>query len=303
MNSESDASWRRWFGWSAVAVSTAFTCFWAFWGIIENFHEGWYQPSLIDRIVMMFAQYLPFMLGFLCASLISIRWPRVGAGLHVAAAVFAAWFFSASPTVSRLVMSPMLLLAAAYWFGRIEPRKWAYRIAIALPAITLVVCAIEPAYRAATRIDDGNRAARHLRANGVDLIWAPEGPGWPAHGMSWDTAVRQCRLLNEDGKSLADAPRDIWRLPTVEEAVRSQCRHGENSGGQWDGATERASYLRWPDKETPLWNPTSKVIYWWTATEASETEAYTISYRGRTNRRRKDLSHGYRAFRAVKRPR
>ena len=198
---------------------------------------------------------------------------------------------------------PMLVLAAGYWFGSIEPRKWAYRIAIVLPAITLIVFAIEPVIRAATRIDDGIRTERHLTDNGLDLIWAPEGPGWPTHGMSWHDAVRQCQHLTEDGKSLADKPQNIWRLPTPGEVVRAQCRHNENSGGQWDPVTESVSYQRWPDKETPLWNPTSKVIYWWTGTEVNETEAYTISYRGNIRRRRKDGSYGYQAFRAVRNPR
>ncbi len=76
-------------GWIAVSVSIVFTCFWAFWGIIENFHEGWYQPSLMPRLAMMFGQYLSPMLAFLVASLLSIRWPRVGAGLHMAAGLFA----------------------------------------------------------------------------------------------------------------------------------------------------------------------------------------------------------------------
>ena len=295
------AKWRLVIGWMAVALSTAFTCFWAFWGIIENFHEGWYQPSWADRLAMMFAQYLSAMLAFLAASLVSIRWHRVGAGLHLLAGLFALWFFTGG-AAHRLIMPPMLVLCAGYWFGRIEPRKWAYRLAIALPVITLIACGIEPVFRAATRVDDGIRTARHLNANGVDLIWAPEGPGWPNHGMNWQDAVRRCRHLTEDGMSLAESTQDIWRLPTVEEAVRSQCRHGENSGGQWDEAAEWASYRRWPDKETPLWNPTSKVIYWWTGTEVSDTEAYTISYRGGVHRRKKDPSYGYRAFRAVREP-
>ncbi len=300
MNDESIPKWRWVLGWAAAVVSTAFTSFWAFWGIIENFHEGWYQPSWLDRIAMMFVQYLSFMLAFLAASLISIRWRYVGAGLHVAAGIFAFWFFSGG-TAHRLFVPPMLLLGVAYWFGRIEPRTWAHRIAVAVPLVTLVVCGIEPAYRAATRVDDGIRSARHLNANGADLIWAPEGPGWPDHGMSWQDAAAQCERLTEDGTKLADSPQNIWRLPTVDEAVRSQCRHGENSGGSWDAATARATYLRWPDKETPLWNPTSKVIYWWTGTKLNEDEVYTISYRGGVHRRRKDGSYGYRAFRAVKR--
>ena len=289
-------------GWFAVTISTCFTSFWAFWGIIENFHEGWYQPSLLDRLAMMFAQYLSFMIAFLVAGIVSIRWRWLGSILHLSVAGFCIYFFAGSSAASRLVVPPMLLLAIAYWSGRIEPRKLAYRIAIGIPLIVLVLCGIEPTYRAATRIDDGDRGARRLSANGVDLIWAPEGPGWPDHGKNWEHSVRQCALLMEDGLTLADEPQNIWRLPTVEEVVRSQCRHGENSGGRWDAEAGRATYETWPDKETPLWNPTSKVIYWWTATETSETEVLTVSYRGHANPRLKSGSYGYQAFRAVRTP-
>ncbi len=196
----------------------------------------------------------------------------------------------------------MLVLCAGYWFGRPEPRKWACRLAIALPLLTLIACGVEPAFRAATRIDDGIRTARHLNENGVDLVWAPEGRGWPTHGMSWQEAVQQCRHLTKDGKSLAGSPQDIWRLPTADEAVRSQSLHGENSGGTWDATTDKATYQRRPDKETPLWNPRSKVIYWWTATEADEDRAHAISYLGKVRPRRKEDGYGYLAFRAVKSP-
>lgn len=83
-----------------------------------------------------------------------------------------------------------------------------------------------------------------------------------------------------DGLALADTPQDIWRLPTVEEAVRSMTRHGMNSGGSWDAAHKRPIYQRTPDKESPLWNTNTKVIYWWTATEISDREAYIVVYNG-----------------------
>jgi len=39
-----------------------------------------------------------------------------------------------------------------------------------------------------------------------------------------------------------------------------------NAGGEWDEASHQATYRAWPDKESPLWNPHSQIIYWWTAT-------------------------------------
>jgi hypothetical protein len=154
----------------------------------------------------------------------------------------------------------------------------------------------------AGRIDDGNRGARRLAANGVDLVWAPEGPGWPRDGVDWTEAARRCRYLSADGNALADVPQDIWRLPSVEEAVRSQARHGENSGGFWDAARARATYARTPDKESPLWDVHSKIIYWWTATEAGPEKVFVVSYNGTVLARPRHARRGYLAFRAVKAP-
>ncbi len=68
--------------------------------------------------------------------------------------------------------------------------------------------------------------------------WLPFGLGLRAYlvsrrldGVPWEEAVRRCRHLTEEGTALADTPQDVWRLPIVEEAVRSMHRHGNNSGG------------------------------------------------------------------------
>jgi len=49
-------------GWIAVCLSTVITCFWAFWGIIENFHEGWNDESMLSNVGLMIVQYLTPML-------------------------------------------------------------------------------------------------------------------------------------------------------------------------------------------------------------------------------------------------
>jgi hypothetical protein len=112
--------------------------------------------------------------------------------------------------------------------------------------------------------------------------------------------MQRCRYLTADGTAVADTPQDIWRLPTVEEAVRSQCRHGRNCEGTWDAATRMAFYERRPDKESPLWATDSQVVYWWTATEINDQQAYIIVYDGKVWPRKKSISPGYLAFRAVK---
>jgi hypothetical protein len=289
-------------GWLAVALSTLLCCFWAFWGGIENFHEGWHYPSLLMNLGLMLVQYLSPMLLVLAAALMGLRWPWLGGGLHITAALAVAWFFrsSASVIVYAFIAGPLMLLGALYWFGRPQPRRWAAAIVAGVPLLTLVVSAAVPAMRVASRWDDGDRGARRVAGNGVDLVWAPAGPGWPSQGVSWDEAVRRCRYLNADGMSLADTAQDIWRLPTVEEVVRSQCYHGRNCHGIWDAATAHVRYDTTPDKEPPLWDPHSKVIYWWTATELDDQRAYISVYNGRISPRPKHVRWGYLGFRAVR---
>jgi len=284
-----------------VGFSTAITCFWAFWGIIENFHEGWYYSSTLSNLGLMFVQYLSPMLIFMGAALISISWPRLGGGLHVLFALLAAWFFQAFTNPVTLLLSvPLIGIGALYWFGRPRPRKIAFSLAVGLPLLTLTLSGIEPVLRMSQRSDDGNLGTRMVSGNGINLTWAPDGPGWPRTGTNWNAAQQVCQYLSADGLSLAPGPQHIWRLPAVDEAVRSMARHGRNSAGVWDAETAQASYETPPDKESPLWNIHSQVIYWWTATEVDEEQAYIIVYDGKVWPRAKQLSQAYLGFRCVK---
>ena len=291
-------------GWIAVVLSTAIASFWAFWGIIENFHEGWYFESIWSNLGLMIVQYLSLMLIFLTLGVVSIAWNRVGSVLHIGLAVLALWILGFHATTLHSVAGPLVLIALAYWFGRPEPRKWAFCFLIGVTLITFVVSGAEPVWRVLIigRTNDGNFGARIVEGNGVKLVWAPEGPGWPREGIEWNEAVRRCRHLTEDGLRLADEPHDIWRLPTADEAVRSMHRHGKHCGGQWDGNSAFPKYTAKPDKETPLWNVHSQVIYWWTGTEIDEDHAYMVSYNGHVRPRRKTWAPSYFAFRAVKEP-
>ena len=292
-------------GWCAVAISAALTCFWTFWGIIENFHEGWYHQSLIDNVAMMMGQYLAVPLVFLVMALVAIRWPRVGAALHGLAGFFALWFFRGASwrVLLPFITTPLVLLGALYWFGRPEPRRRAAYGLVGLALLTLVMSGAQPAWIVAHRTDDGDRGARVVEAGTVRLEWAPAGPGWPEKGVTWHEAISRCARLREDGLSLADTPVNIWRLPTIEEAVVSQSLHGRLTGGAWDPATRTASYQALPDKEPPLWNPHSKIVYWWTATEVDELTAYRIVYNGRVIPTPKRAGWGYLGFRAVRQAR
>jgi hypothetical protein len=190
-------------------------------------------------------------------------------------------------------------IGVPYWFGRPKPRRLALTLAVGLPLLTLILAGIEPVLRVSQRIDDGNLQARLVRGNGVELVWAPDGPGWPRAGGDWQTAQQTCQHLGEDDLTLASTPQHVWRLPTVDEAVRSMARHGRNSGGVWDAETAKATYKTRPDKESPLWNTHSQVIYWWTATEIGEKRAYIIVYDGKVWPRSKSFGPAYLGFRCV----
>lgn len=296
--------WRQIVGWIAAGSSIAIACLWAFWGIIENFHEGWYYDSLAKNLGLMFVQYISPMLIFLGMSLVSIAWPRVGAGLHAIAGISLAFYFKPlyATTLALITTGPLLLLAALYWLGRPSPRRLAVVLIVALPLLTLAISGLYPAYLAATRFDDGNLEARLVEGNGVSLIWAPDGPGWPRDGVSWQDAMKRCACLSEDGTTLTEIEQNIWRLPTIVESVRSLTRRGENSGGTWDQASGKATYRVTPNKESPLWNVHSKVIYWWTSTPRDEQTAYVLVYNGQVSPRNKKIKPGYLSFRCVRNP-
>ncbi len=288
-------------GWIAVGISTLVTCLWAFWGIVENFHEGWYYESLLSNLGLMFYQYLSPMILFMVVSRVSISYPRFGGGLHVFLAIVAIGFFRAfSNAAIFLIIVPLVGLGALYWFGRPEPRKRAIAFTIGLPLLTLIFSGIAPVIRVSQRINDGNLQAIQVAGNGVTLTWAPDGPGWPKEGGDWFEAQQVCGHLSEDGVTVASEPQNIWRLPTIDEAVRSMALHGQNSAGVWKAETGEAIYDKRPDKESPLWNVYSQVIYWWTDTEVDEDHAYMIVYDGEVWSRSKDFGPAYLGFRCVR---
>jgi hypothetical protein len=280
--------------WASILLSIAITCFWAFWGIIENFHEGWYYESFFQNIGLMFLQYLSPMIIAMVLSLIAIRNHKIGALIYlVSGAIF-------SYLVNNLTLSvPFIMIGLLFWFSKISAKKWKYRLSIILPLITLIIAGAEPIYRVSGRVNDGDFSMKLIQGNEIGLVWAPDGPGWPKDGMSWFDADSVCRYLNKDGLSLAHEPQNIWRLPSIEEATRTMNRHGKNCGGVLNENRETIYEIK-PDKETPLWNPYSKVIYWWTSTEIDDKQAYIIVYDGKIWKRNKKFNPNYLGFRAVK---
>ena len=289
-------------GWIAVILSVLLTSFWGFWGINETFHEGWYFRSFWQNVLLMICQYMSFMLIFYFLTLTAIRWPKVGAGLFFAFSAFVVWFFHfrINPAVA-IILFGLIGLGILYLYGRPKPKKAAYFIAIFIPILSTALCGIAPIWMMINRMpDDGIKEARIVPGNGVTLVWAPAGPGWPEKGCKLEEALRRCKYLKADGKTLAKTPQNIWRLPTIDEAVRSLTKDGKNCEGTWNPKTGKPHYKIRPDKENPLWDRYTTVIYWWTSTEKDEKKIYRISYNGYVLAVPKKSYRPHTGFRAVK---
>jgi len=251
---------------------------------------------------MFVFQYLLFTLVFITLALVILKWKKAGLIFHFIAAAFGIWFFSGAnfSVLGLLIVIPILLLGLMYYFGEPVPRKWAYLAIIVIHWLSYWVFHTE-GIKISQRIDNNNYDAVVVEGNGVTLMWAPRGPGWPDEGVSWEEANEICKHLSEDGMTVMGEEQNIWRLPTVDEAVRSMMLHGENAGGVWHAEEEKAIYTITPDKESPLWDVHSKVIYYWTAETSAQDEnkAYVIVYHGGVYSKLKTDSQDYLSFRAV----
>jgi hypothetical protein len=288
-------------GWTAVAVSTVLASVWAFWGAIENFHEGWYYREWWRNVALACVQYFPWMFLPIVAGLLAVWHRWIGVAAHVALASWLFWVFGVRSAGGVMLGLPVAVVALLYWFGRFPKIRWPRRVLVGIPVLTAICAGAYPGYRVATRPSVVDPSVQRIRGNGVDLVWAPAGPGWDDTGFSWFEAQRRCRQLTGDGQSVAAVDTGVWRLPTVEEIVRSLTWRGQNAGGTWDTATHSASYTTTPDKEPPLWNPYSRVIYWWAADEVSADRAYRVVYNGQVHAVPKGWGPAYMACRCVRR--
>ena len=203
---------------------------------------------------------------------------------------------------------PLIIIGILFWFGELKNKKWAYRIIVGAPILTIIILGIEPAIRVSQRIDDRNYEARNVQGNGVKLLWAPEWQGWATtteqmKSKSWKEISDIVAHLKEDGKTLSDTAINVWCLSTIQEAIASLTRNGKNCSGKWNKLTGVATYQIMPDKESPLWKIHSPIIYWWTSTEVNDSTVYRIVYNGsvqKLNKKIKMGSLGYRAAREMK---
>lgn len=295
-------------GWCAVVVSLVASCFWAWFGTLENFHEGWWASSLSGNLWITL-HYLSPAAILTALALMAVRWPWIGGTLFVVAGVgVLVWwigyehhreFSLRSFPIIHLTAFLLGIVGLAYLLGRPRPRWPAMGLLLGMPLAVFVACAAEPVWRISHRVDDGITSARRVSGNGVELMWAPAGPGWPDRGpVSFAEAQRIAAHLTEDGLSCASTLQNIWRLPTIDEAVRSLTRNGRNAGGEWNSQGRQASYRVMADKESPLWHVHSPVVYWWTSSHAPDDKSYVIAFNGRVKESGWPMDSL--AFRAVK---
>lgn len=281
-------------GLAAVIVSIGAMMFWAFWGIIENFHEGWYSDSLFENIIMMFAQYLSPLFIIMALTLISIWKEKIGGALFIVSAA-GIWLFT-----ENIVLSvPMGIIGILFLIGLVRSKKPAYLFSVIIPLAVLIGFAVGPAARIAGRLEGSVKDSLSIEGNGISLVWAPRGPGFPVKGVSWDEAQRICAHLSDDGLQVLPAAGNFWRLPTPDEAVRSMMKQGSNCNGKLDEKGFPV-YGTKPDKEFPLWDIHSQVIYYWTSEAPDSANALIIEYSGELWKKPKNLKQDNLGFRAVK---
>ena len=328
------------------------TSLWTYWGAAELYYEGWGQP---------FPQLLVYLIPAaitLTLTLLALKWPRWGGCLIILLGAGFTWFvlhrrvgqMDLGDYLSWFPVTFLTLVVGTLfvWGGRTTfysqtpsaPRPWARRylrflLALGVPTIIIIGVTAWMLPHNLMRVDDGDRGARLIHGNGVDLVWAPAGPGWnwkqPYGGYpSWDmlawygkppvgmklgdarppghatqaqmNEMNLCRYLDASGQQLMSEPQNIWRMPTTDEIVRSLVYRGENAECAWDGESRRAVCRHTPDKETPLWAPDQPPIYMWTGREANAEEAYYVSYNGFVETQPKDWGNPRHGYRCVKRP-
>ncbi len=328
------------------------------WSSIEMFHEGWW-----DSVPHRFVYLVPGLVAVLLVA-VPVKWPRVGGwflgATGLALVVFWRQFFSNSlgfEVAVPFVMAGILFIMEGRRLdkierGQLEPsplfvfpgnnfffRNPRLAFTLGLPLLTFLGVVLTWSVMLSMRVDDGDRGARRITAGAVDLVWAPEGPGWARgylqgdekeadlesggkgfdnpswnqialYGLGYSTGFDAsgdemqefclCRYLNEDGLALADSPQDIWRLPTALELAVSLPHHGQPAGCVWDGSTGPMECDHRPDKETPLWDPNRSPVYLLSASEMDSARVWFVSFNGQVQATPKRWGNPRHGFRCVR---
>lgn len=141
---------------------------------------------------------------------------------------------------------------------------------------------VGPSQQAGELLPDANLSWNEIAFYGLPPVGFGDKPGFgdrDATTLDMQT-TGLCRYLSADGRTLRTAPQDIWRMPTVDEIVRSLVRAGENAGCSWDGHSSSADCDRQPNKDTPLWDPDASPIYYYSGEEYDESSAWYVPYTG-----------------------
>jgi len=283
-------------GWITIIIALSIILLWSYWGINEAFHEGWYHTSLLQNLSLTFIQYLSIPIIFLAIILVALNYKKIGSWLFIALGIFAMFFFN-SNSGRLLIFAPLLLFALGFYFGEFKHKKIITISFITIFLLIILVFGIPYLIRVENRFNDHDFGLRVVEGNEITLTWAPQGVGFPLEGTDWQNAKDNCAQLNEGGTKL-EGKNDIWRLPTREELVRSMTRKNNNVKGIIDSEGKQEYEIR-PDKETPLWNPHSQVIYYWTS-ESKGERAYLVAYNGYILTRIKNSGPDYQGYRCVR---
>ena len=347
---------QRWPGIVGMGLMTLITALWMFWSMGEMYYEGWWGGWKVRL-----AYLIP---GTVCWLLLVLAvWrPRLGGwALVLVGTGFTVWWWgpealrgtltlervlSQAPMCAAIAGVGVLFLLEGRWRRQREALGWQpagrwvlrnlhWAAAVGAPLVVILGSSAANLPGILARVDDGDRDARRITGDGVDLVWAPRGPGWnwlqdfggyPSwNKLAWygvepvgmETKYESgvfagqadmdttglCRYLSADGLTLMEEPQNIWRMPTVEEMVASFSLHGENCGCKWLGGGINEQVVCsscQPDLETPLWAPDESPIYYWVGEEYDEENAYYVSYNGWVKRQPKSWGnprHGYRCVR------
>lgn len=285
---------KRIVGWIFLLLISSIISFWTFWGIVESFYEGWYYETFRENIYLTISRYLLPVWIILVPGLVSIFKPRIGAILFLLLGVYIAFYFS-----QLFFFVPVILVGMASWYSTLPSRKLSLTILLGMPFLTLLVFGIGPAVRVSNRY--------HITLDSLTvkipdhtIVWSPPGPGWSIEPVDWYEADSICSHLDITGRVVMDTAMFIWHLPSIEEVVASTYWRGKPMEGAFDSIKLTTNFPETPDKEPPLWDPYSPIIYWWTSKEKDAHTAYMISFNGVIFGKEKNHKAGYYGFRAVK---